>query len=78
MKEEKSKLKGISLEPEQVAEFVDSLPIIAQVVLSMDEMYGSLLDEEDDGYEKIIKHKEKCPQGNISTRKIANLCTQKS
>ena len=58
VKEEKSKLKGISLEPEQVAEFVDSLPIIAQVVLSMDEMYGSLLD---DGDEKIIKHKEEMP-----------------
>ena len=61
VKEEKSKLKGISLEPEQVAKFVDSLPIIAQVVLSMDEMYGSLLDEEDDGDEKIIKYKEEMP-----------------
>ena len=28
VKEEKSKLKGISLEPEQVADFVDSMPII--------------------------------------------------
>ena len=27
----------------------------------MDEMYGSLLDEEDDGDEKIIKHKEEMP-----------------
>ena len=37
------------------------MPIIAQVVLSMDDMYESLLGEEEDGDVRIIKHKEEMP-----------------
>ena len=48
----------MSLEPEPVADFVYSIPIaiIADAVLSKDELYGGQLDEEQDGDEKIIKH----------------------
>ena len=48
----------MSLEPEQVEDFVDSIPIIAHAVLSMDKINESLLDEVEDDDENIIKHTE--------------------
>ena len=56
----KASLRGVTLQPETVAEWVDAFPFTAMVTDLMKDMYN----REDEGYEvanTCIKHKEEIP-----------------